>query len=104
MTLFVTLVSESDLVLSLVRDYARGLGCPVTAASSDRSVRIEVPDDDHSFLELLTHVALSTAKAGITVAEPTVRVTYRHPSVTSEVALTLRIDEFRIDAVARVGA
>jgi len=49
-------------------------------------------------------VALSAAKAGINVAEPTVRVTYRHPSVTSEVALTLRIDEFRIDAVARVGA
>jgi len=104
MTLFVTLVSESDLVISLVRDYARGLGCPVPAVSSDRSVRIEVQDDDHSLLELLTHVALSAAKAGINVAEPTVRVTYQHPSVTSEVALTLRIDEFRIDVAARVGA
>ena len=103
MTLFVTLVSESELVLSLVRDYARGLGCPVTAVASDRSVRIEVQDDDHSsLLELLTHVALSAAKAGVNVAEPTVRVTYQHPSVTTEVALTLRIDEFRID-VARVG-
>jgi len=104
MILFVTLVSENDLVLGLVRDYARGLGCPVTAVASDRSVRIEVPDDDHSLLELLTHVALSAAKAGINVAEPTVRVTYQHPSVTTEVALTLRIDEFRIDVAARVGA
>ena len=104
MTLFVTLVSESDLVLSLVRDYARGLGCPVTTVASDRSVRIEVQDDDHSVLELLTHVALSAAKAGINVAEPIVRVTYQHPSVTTEVAITLRIDEFRIDVAARVGA
>jgi len=30
-------------------------------------------------------------------------VTYQHRSVTSEVTLTLRIAEFRIDTAARVG-
>jgi len=50
------------------------------------------------------HVALSAAKAGVDIAEPLCQVTYQHPSVTSEVTLTLRIAEFRIDAAAQVGA
>jgi hypothetical protein len=105
MTVFVTLISENDLVLRLVRDFARGLGCPVTAPTSPgQSIRIEVDDDDHSLVELLTHVALSAAKAGVDVAEPICHVTYRHRSVTSEVTLTLRIAEFRIDNAAGIGA
>jgi hypothetical protein len=105
MTLSVTLVSENDLVLRLVRDFAHGLGCTVTAPkSADRSIRIEVDDDDHSLVELLTHVALSAAKAGVDVAEPICHVTYQHRSVTSEVTLTLRIAEFRIDTAAGVRA
>ena len=106
MTVSVTLVSENDLVLRLVRDFAHGLGCPVdmTPMSSGRSIRIEVDDDDHSLVELLTHVALSAAKAGVDVAEPLCHVTYRHRGVTSDVTLTLRIAEFRIDTAARVGA
>ena len=105
MNLSVTLVTDNDVVRRLVSDFAHGLGRPVTAAiSPDRAIRIEVDDDVQSLVELLTHVALSAAKAGINVAEPTVRVTYQHPSVTTAVALTLRIDEFRIDVAARVGA
>jgi hypothetical protein len=106
MILAVTLVSENDLVRSLVRDFARGLGCPVTAAKSPgTSIRIEINDDDHSRLvELLTHVALSAAKAGVDVAEPICHVTYQHRSVTSEVTLTLRIADFRIDTADQVGA
>jgi DNA-directed RNA polymerase subunit L len=69
---------------------------------SERNIRIEVQDDDHSLVELLTHVALSAARAGVSFAEPICRVTYQHSSVTSEVTLTLRIDEFRIDAASRV--
>jgi hypothetical protein len=106
MTVSVTLVSENDLVLRLVGDFAHGLGCPVDMKpmSSGRSIRIEVDDDDHSLVELLTHVALSAAKAGVDVAEPLCHVTYRHRGVTSDVTLTLRIAEFRIDTAARVGA
>jgi len=104
MTVSVTLVSESEVVLHLVRDFARGLGCPVdTAPTPSSQIRIEV-DDDRTLLELLTHVALSAAKAGVAVGEPLCRVTYRHRSVTSEVTLTLCIADFRIDSAARVGA
>lgn len=106
MTVSVTLASESDLVLHLVSDFAHGLGCAVERepTSSGRRIRIEVDDDDHSLVELLTHVALSTAKAGVDVTEPTCHVTYRHRGVTSDVTLTLRIVEFRIDTPARIGA
>jgi hypothetical protein len=107
MTISVTLVSENDQLLRLVRDFARGLGCRVDMApvSSGGSIRIALDDDDdHSLVELLTHVALSAAKAGIDVAEPLCHVTYQHRSVTSEVTLTLRIAEFRIDRAAGIGA
>jgi hypothetical protein len=103
MKVVVRLVSKSDLIRGLVRDFARGLGCPVSAATADTSVCIEIDDDDHSLVELLTHVALSAAKAGVDVAEPVCHVTYQHRSVTSQVTLTLRIAEFRIDAAAQAG-
>ena len=81
MTVSVTLVSENDLVLHLVSDFAHGLGCAVERepTSSGRSIRIEVDDDDHSLVELLTHVALSAAKAGVDVTEPTCHVTSPAP-------------------------
>ena len=107
MTLALTLVSESDLLRRLVRDFAHGLGCPVDMASTSSgrpSVRIAVNESDHSLVELLTHVALSAAKAGIDFAEPLCNVTYQHRGVPSEVTLTLRIEEFRIDKAAGSGA
>ena len=105
MKVSVTIVSENDLIRALVRDFAHGLGCPVAAAALPATrIRIDINDDDHSLVELLTHVALSAAKAGVDIAEPLCQVTYQHPSVTSEVTLTLRIAEFRIDAAAQVGA
>ena len=105
MTVFVTLVTESDLLLRLVSDYARGLGCHVDGEpkAATRSIRVEV-DDDRSLLELLTHVALGAAKAGIALTEPLCQVTYRHAGVTSDVSLALRIADFRINTAARVGA
>jgi len=105
MNLSVTLVTDNDVVRRLVSDFAHGLGRPVTAAiSPDRAIRIEVDDDVQSLVELLTHVALSAAKAGVDVAEPICHVRYQHQSVTSEVTLTLRIAEFRIDSAAGAGA
>jgi hypothetical protein len=106
MTVSVTLLSENDLVLRLVHDFAHGLGCAADMGpmSSGQSVRIDVDDEDHSLVELLTHVALSATKAGIDVAEPLCRVTYRHRGVASDVTLTLRIADFRVDTAARIGA
>ena len=104
MAVFVTLVSENDLILRLVSEFAHGLGCPVDIGqmSSGHSIRIEVDDDDRNLVELLTHVALSAAKAGVDVAEPLCHVTY--PGATSDVTLTLRIAEFRIDKATRIRA
>lgn len=105
MTVSVTLVTEHDLVLRLVHDFAHGLGCAAElGSSSGRSVRIELDDTDHRLIELLTHVALSAAKAGVDVAEPLCHLTYRHSGVTSNVTLTLRIAELRIDTAAQTGS
>ena len=105
MTVSVTLVSEHDLVVRLVHDFARGLGCPVELgpASPGRSIRIELDDTDHRLIELLTHVALSAAKARVDVAEPLCHLTYRHTGATSNVTLTLRLAELRIDTAAQTG-
>jgi hypothetical protein len=106
MTIAVMLVSESDPLLRLVGDFAHGLGCRVdmVPTSSGRSIRIGMNDEHQNLIELLTHIALSAAKAGVDVAEPRCHVTYHHQSATSEVTLTLRIAEFRIDKAAGIGA
>jgi hypothetical protein len=97
MTVSATLVSKNDLILRLVHDFTRGLGCSVDA-SADRRIRIELDGDVQKLLELLTHVALSATKAGVDVAEPLCHVTYRHEGVTSDVTLTLRVADVRIDS------
>jgi hypothetical protein len=103
MTVSTTLVSTNALILRLVHDFARGLGCPVHE-SADRRIRIDLDNDDQKLLELLTHVALSATKAGVDVGEPLCHVTYRHQGVTSDVTLTLRIADVRIDTSEKTGA
>jgi hypothetical protein len=102
MTVSVTLVSQHDQVLRLVRDFAHGLGCRVDVATS--GIRIALNDADHSLLEILTHVALSATKAGVDVAEPLCHVTHRHGGVTTDVTLTLRIADVRIETPPGPGA
>lgn len=100
MTVSVVLVTQSDEVRRLVRDFAHGLGCRVDtgALAAGQTLGVELNEDGHSLLELLTHVALSATKVGIDVAEPVCHVTYRHGNVRPEVTLTLRIADFRIGA------
>ena len=97
-----TLVSRNDLVLSLVADFAHGLGCTVdTVPPWKRRIKISMPatpESDEMLIELLTHVALSAAKAGVEVTEPLCYLTCRHGSAASEVMLALRIEEFAIDS------
>lgn len=101
MTAHLTLESENELVLRLVSDFARGLGCTfdTVPTSTGRGMWTEVPDAD-TLLELLTHIALSAMRAEVDVAEPLCRVTYRHGSVPSQVTLGFRIAEFSIDTTA----
>jgi hypothetical protein len=102
MTVYLTLTSGNDLVLRLVSEFARGLGCAVDAASTtaNHRVRIEVPDTGHTLVELLTHVALSATKAGIDLTEPLCEVESRHAGASSEVKLAFRVAEFSIDTTA----
>jgi hypothetical protein len=48
-------------------------------------------------------VALSATKAGVDVTEPLCHVTYHHGGVTTDVTLTLRIADVRIDTTPRPG-
>ena len=102
MTVYLTLTSGNDLVLRLVSEFARGLGCAVDAASTtaNHRIRIEVPDNGHTLVELLTHVALSATKAGIDLTEPLCEVASRHVGASSEVKLAFRVAEFSIDTTA----
>jgi hypothetical protein len=102
MTVHLTLISSSNLILHLVSDFARGLGCPVDMLPEQphRGIRIEVPDAGHPLIELLTHVALSATKAGVDPGEPLCQLTYRHAGASAEVRLAVRIAEFSIDATA----
>jgi hypothetical protein len=106
MTVYLTLITGSDLVLHLVSDFARGLGCSVDVVRKQphRGIRIEVPDAGHTLVELLTHVALSATKAGVDAGEPLCQLTYRHAGASAEVRLALRIAEFSIDATAAPSA
>jgi hypothetical protein len=106
MTVYLTLISGSDLILHLVSDFARGLGCTVDAVTEQphRGIRIEVPDAGHTLVELLTHVALSATKAGVDPGEPLCKLTYRHAGASAEVRLVVRIAEFGIDATTAPSA
>jgi hypothetical protein len=102
MTVYLTLISGSNLILHLVSDFARGLGCTVDVLSEPphHGIRIEVPDTGHTLVELLTHVALSATKAGVDPGEPLCQLTQRHAGASAEVRLAVRIAEFSIDASA----
>jgi hypothetical protein len=104
-TVHLTLSSGNDLVVHLVGDFARGLGCAVSTVPVPvgSGIRIQVPDAGHALVELLTHVALAATKAGVAVTEPVCQITYQHSGVAPHVQLTLRVAEFNIDSAAASG-
>jgi hypothetical protein len=97
-----TLISQSDMLLHLVGDFARGLGCSLDAAAAGQ-LRIELPDTGDGLLELLDYVALSAAKAGVDVAEPLCRLAYHRGEALARVTIDLRITAFNLTTL-RPGA
>jgi len=99
MTVHLMLFSQSETVLRLVGDFARGLGCVPTAMppSQGRGLRTELPDAGETLLELLSYIALSATKAGIDPAEPFCRVTYWHRGAAAQVSIGLRVAEFGLE-------
>ena len=105
MTVSLRVTSKNDQVLRLVHDFARGLGCAADwTTSPDRVVWIQLDDDHHDVLELLTHVALTATKVGLDVSEPLCQMTYQYSGVTSNVTLALRLVDVRIDTRQQPGA
>jgi hypothetical protein len=94
--LHLTVVSKSELLLQLVGDFARGLGCAVGGDDGSSLLRIDVSDADDGLLELLDYVALSAARAGVDVGEPLCRLTYRRGEAAAQVTLDLRIADFSL--------
>jgi hypothetical protein len=86
-----TVFSQSENVLSLVGDFASGLGCVVDRPARSDGLRIDLPNAGDILLELLDYIALSATKAGVDPAEPLCRTTYRRPGATAQVTLDLRI-------------
>jgi hypothetical protein len=94
MNLNFTLQSDNEQVVTLVRDFATGLGCKLDGgASTTRRITAELPDAGDTLLELLDYVALSATRAGIDPSEPLCRLTYRRSGAPATVILGLRIVE-----------
>ena len=93
MNLNFTLQSANERVVTLVRDFATGLGCKVDGDASTGRITAELPDAGDTLLELLDYVALSATKAGIDPSEPLCRLTYRRSGAPATVTLALRIVE-----------
>jgi hypothetical protein len=94
-----SVLSQNDVLLRLVGDFARGLGCAVHASEDSGKLRIESSAaGDELMLELLGFVALSATRTGVDLAEPLCRVTYRRGDAPAQTTLDLRIADFRLTA------
>lgn len=102
MTAHLTLESTSEPLLRLVADFAHGLGSEVDTPSGSKggAIRIALPESSDDLLELVSHVALSATRAGVSLAEPVCRITFRHANAPSIVTLALRIARFDIESAA----
>lgn len=101
MTAELIVVSASGIVLKLVGDYAQGLGCTSESVSRPEGpgIRIDIAQYEARLVDILTHVALACAKAGLDVNEPWCELTYRGAKANSQVRLALRIARFNIEGV-----
>lgn len=94
-----TVVSGNETVVEYVGDFAKGLGCGVSAGSEsgDHELRIELPDTGDVLLELLDFVALTAIRTGVGVKEPLCRLRYRREG-SVQVTLSLRCIELSLNS------
>jgi hypothetical protein len=105
MNVRLTLITEHAALISLVGDFARGLGCKVDAADNESSaaIRTELPDGGDTLLELLDYIALSATRVGVNLSQLLCRVTYLRPGAAAEVTLGLRLTEISLARSTSVG-
>jgi hypothetical protein len=98
MRMLVTVDSQNERLLGLVRDFAVGLGFTAERGSPSQ-VAVSLPQaSDETLLHLLTHVALSATKSGVEPGEPICQVTFQEDGAPSEVRLGLRIASFDLQS------
>jgi hypothetical protein len=95
MTIQFTLSSRHQPLLTLVRDFAHGLGYEVTATGRDE-VRFPVPDGAEMLLHVLTHVALAAARSDIEMNDAVCTVDYHEPRAAAAVRLKLRLADIAL--------
>jgi hypothetical protein len=96
--MLVTVVSQNQRLLGLVRDFAVGLGF-TNEPGPPSQVAVSLPEvSDGTLLHLLTHVALSATKAGVEPGEPLCQVSFQEAGATSEVSLGLKIASFDLQS------
>ena len=93
-----TVTSQSERLLSLVRDFALGLGFASEPAPPSQVALSVTQASDETLLHLLTHVALSATKSGVEISEPVCGVAFQEPGAASEVKLGLKIASFDLQA------
>ena len=98
MKMRVTVVSQSERLLGLVRDFAVGLGFASEPAPPSQVAVSLTQGSDEALLHLLTHIALSATKSEVETSEPVCRVTFQEPGAASEVKLGLKIASFDLQA------
>ena len=94
----VTVVSQSERLLGLVRDFAVGLGFASEPGPPSQVAVSLTQGSNDTLLHLLTHIALSATKSGVETSEPVCRVTFQEPGAPSEVSLGLKIASFDLRA------
>ena len=93
-----TVMSQSERLLGLVRDFAVGLGFTSEPGPPSQVVVSITQGSDEALLHLLTYVALSATKSGVETSEPVCRVTFQEPGAASEVKIGLKIASFDLHA------
>lgn len=86
-------------VLTLVREFAHGLGCrPVAEAAPARdAIRFELAGGAEELLHLLSYVALAATRTGVEVSAPLCQITYQEPHAAATTTLKLRLSDLSLE-------
>ena len=106
MTIQLTLASQSHALLTLVREFARGLECEVDDRAPQTDLRVRLPEEAGAdlLLHLLSYVALSAVKLGLDASEPRYRVQFREPKAAAAVTLALSVSAIDLGDPSDTGA
>ena len=103
MTIQFTLVSRHAPLVTLVREFALGLGYAVEDDAAQGEIRFAVRDGAEMLLHVLTHVALGATKLGVDLQDAICRVRFREPHAAAAVEMNLRLADITLHSPAGEG-